>query len=158
MRRKLEEEIKNEFVNWQENSYNSNPYSLLLASALSVWSALSHRGFGAHLFTDCLYIFSHFPGNPTCSCHLLAVISPYSFWPLFSSHFSLQCHLSHCCSLEFTSDYFWYKLWYLARLMINLGDHSHLGSISIQNSFQSAASYVLGKAAAITNSPSLHGS
>lgn len=75
-----EEEIKNknEFINWQDNSYNSNPVPVLLVSASSVCSALSHRSFGVHLFSNCLYIFLTFLWHPylflSSSCSHLSLL------------------------------------------------------------------------------------
>ena len=60
------------------------------------------------------------------------------------------------CSLQAISDISYATLQDLSH--DQFGDHSYLGSISIQKFFSSAASYILGKAAAITNSPSFHGS
>lgn len=115
MSKKLKEEIIKEFVNWQENSYDCNPYFFVLLSATSIWSAQSHRGLGAQLLSEFLCILSCFQTSLP-----LPVISSKS--PLLINfchyflHISVSNALCHCCSLVFTSIYFWYMLCNLVRL------------------------------------------
>jgi len=130
---------KNEFFNWQDN-----PYSLLLASALSVWSVLSHRDLGIHLIWDCLFspisqaslllpvIFLQAP-LPIRFCHYFPHIS------VSSAVFPIAVPL---CSPQTVSDISYATLQDLPH--DQFGDHSCLSSISIQKFLSSVASCILG--------------